>query len=71
MYNSFAAPWTVDCQALLSMGFPSKEFWNVLLLPSPGDLPKKGMEHLSPALQAYSLPLSHKGSHGYIRKCKN
>ena len=32
------------------------------LFPSPGDLPNPGIEPVSPALQADSLPLSHLGS---------
>ena len=32
-------PWTVAHQAPLSMGFSRQEYWNGLLLPSPGDLP--------------------------------
>ena len=55
MANSFATLWTVAHQAPLSMGFPRQEYWSVLLLPPPRDL-------LDPALQADSLPLSHKGS---------
>jgi len=31
-------------------------------LPSPGDLPDSGIEPISPALQAGSLPLGHQGS---------
>ena len=27
-------PWTVACQAPLSMGFSRQEYWNVLPLPS-------------------------------------
>ena len=50
---SFATPWTVACQAPLSMGFPRQEFWSELSLPVPGDLPDLGIEPislLSPAL---------------------
>ena len=32
----FAIPWTVACQAPLSMGFPKQERWSGLLFPSPG-----------------------------------
>ena len=32
------------------MGFPSLNYWNVLLFPSPGDLPDPGIKSLSPAL---------------------
>ena len=44
MFDSFATPWTVACQAPLSMGFPRREYWSGLLFPSPGDLPDPGME---------------------------
>ena len=40
----FAAPWTVACQAPLSMGFSRQEYWNRLPFPSPGDLPNSGTE---------------------------
>ena len=48
--NSFATPWTVACQAPLSMGFPRKEYWSVLPFPSPGALPLPGIEPGSPVL---------------------
>ena len=50
MSDSFVAPWTVACQAPLSMGFPRQEYWSGLSFPSPGDLPDPGMESVSPAL---------------------
>ena len=31
-------PWTVACQAPLSMGCPRQEYWRGLPFPSPGDL---------------------------------
>ena len=31
----FAAPWTIACQAPLSMGFPEQEYWSELPLLSP------------------------------------
>ena len=49
-------PWTVACQAPLSMGFSRQEYWSGLPFPSPGDLPNPGVEPGSPALQAGSLP---------------
>ena len=58
----FATPWTVTHQASLSMGFSKQEYWSGLLFPPPGDLPDPGIEPVSPALQADSLPLSHLGS---------
>ena len=51
----FATPWTVTCQAPLSMGFSRQEYWSGLPLPSPGDLPDPGIEWESPALEADSL----------------
>ena len=38
-----ATPWTVACQAPLSMGFPRQEYWNGLPFPVPGDLPDPGI----------------------------
>ena len=56
-------PWTVACQALLSMEFPRQEYWSGLSFPSSGYLPNPGMEPTSPVLQADFLPLSQEGSH--------
>ena len=53
---TLATPWTVACQAPLSMGFSRREYWSGLPFPSPGDLPDPGIEPWSPALQADSLP---------------
>ena len=38
------APWTVACQAPLSVGFSRQEYWRGLPCPSPGDLPDSGTE---------------------------
>ena len=46
-----ATPWTVACQAPLSMGFSRQENWSGLPHP-PGGLPYPGTEPGSPALQA-------------------
>ena len=40
----------------LSMEFPRQEYWSELPFPPPGDIPDPGMEPVSPALQADSLP---------------
>ena len=56
-----AAPWTVACQAPLSMGFPRQEYWTGLPFPSPEDPPGPGIESISPLWQADSLPLSYLG----------
>ena len=49
-------PWTIACQAPLSMEFYRQEYCNGLPIPSPGDLPHAGIEPGSPALQGDSLP---------------
>ena len=61
----FATLWTVAHQHPLSMGFSRQKYWNGLPYPPPGHLPYPGIEPTSPAapaLQADSLPLSHRGS---------
>ena len=40
-------PWTVACQALLSIGFSREEYWSRLPCPLPGDLPNSGIEPTS------------------------
>ena len=58
----FAMPWTVACQAPLSMEFSRQEYWIGLSFPPSGDLPNPGIKPaspVSPALQADSLMLSH------------
>ena len=53
--------WTVECQALLSMGFSRQEYWSGLPFPSPGDLRNTRTEPGSPVLQADSLLMSYEG----------
>ena len=58
MSDSFENPWTVASKAPLSMGFSRQQYCSELPFPSPGDLPKPGIEPESPvppALQADSL----------------
>ena len=43
-------PWTIARQAPLSMGFPRQEYWGELLVPSLGDSPDPGIEHVSHGL---------------------
>ena len=52
----FATLWTVAHQVPLSMGCPRQEYWSGLPFPS------LGIEPVSPAWQADSLPLSYQGS---------
>ena len=58
----FATPWTVAHQAPLSKKLPWQDYWSGLPFPSPGDLPNPGIDLVSPALQADSLPLRYQGS---------
>ena len=61
----FATPWTVACQAPLSMGFSKQEYWSGLPFPLPRDLLDSGIKPappLFPALQAYFLPVESSGS---------
>ena len=48
------------------MGFSRQESWNGLPFPSPGDLPDTGIEPVSPALQADSLPTEPPGKRGQL-----
>ena len=48
MSSCFATPWTVACQAPLSVRFLRQEYWSGM--PSPGDLLDPGIEPVSPAL---------------------
>ena len=49
-------PWTVACQASLSMEFSRQEYWSEQPVPSPGDRPNPGIKPRSPTLQADSVP---------------
>ena len=46
----FVTPWTVACQAPLSIEFSRQEYWGGLPHPSPGDLPDPGFKPVSPVL---------------------
>ena len=56
-----ATPWTVACQAPLSVGFSRQEYWSGLPF-SQEDLPNPGIELWSLALQADSLPSEPPGN---------
>ena len=58
-------PWTVACQAPLSLEFSRQEYWSGLPCPPPGDLPKPGIEPRPLALQADSLPSEPPGNLNY------
>ena len=50
-YPTLVIPWTVTCQAPLSIRFSRQEYRSGLPFPSPEDLPDSGIEPRSPALQ--------------------
>ena len=54
----------MDCSLLGSSvhGIPRQEYWSGLPFPSPGDLLDPGIESVSPALQADSLPTEPLGN---------
>ena len=63
----FAMPWTVACQAPLSMGFSQARILGGLPYPSPGDLPDPGIEPGSPALQVDFLPSEPPGNPSFSK----
>ena len=58
---TLVTPWTVGCQAPLSMGFPRQEYWSGLPFLFPEDLPHPRIKPSCPALQADSLPSEPSG----------
>ena len=48
----FVTPWTIICQAPLSMECSRQEYWSGLPFPTPGDLPNPGFEAASLASSA-------------------
>ena len=62
LYLTLCDPWTIDCQAPLSIECPRQEYWSGLLFPSPQDLPDPGTKAGSPALQQILYCLSHRES---------
>ena len=59
-------PWTVVCQAPLSMGFCRQAYWSWLPFPSPGDLSDQGLILCPLRLLHYRrilYPVSHQEAH--------
>ena len=52
---TLVTPWTVACQAPLSLEFFRQEYWGGSPCSSLGDFPDPGIEPRSPALQEMSL----------------
>ena len=61
----FETPWSVATQAPLSMEFSRQEHCSGLPCPPPGNLPNRGFELKSPALQVDSLPTEPPGKPTY------
>ena len=48
----FVTPWAVPFLVPLSMEFSRQEYWSRFPFPTPGDLPDRGTEHVSPESSA-------------------
>ena len=59
---ALATPWTIACQAPLSMGFSRLEYWSGLPFPSPEDLPDPGIEPGLLHCKQILYQLSYEGS---------
>ena len=55
MFDS-VTPWTIACQAPLSMEFSRQGYWSGLPFPFPEHLPDPGIEPGPPAWQVVALP---------------
>ena len=66
----FVTLWTTACQASLSVGFSSQEYWGGLPCPPPRNLPDLGIEPrplMSPALAEKFFTISSTGkAHLYV-----
>ena len=58
---TLVTPWSVACQAPLSMRFSKQGYWSGLPFLSPGDVSNPGIKPRSTALQADSLPAELQG----------
>ena len=50
--SNSVTPWTVACQAPLSMEFSRQDYWSGLPFPASGDLPDPGTKPVSLASPA-------------------
>ena len=56
-------PWTVESQALLSVGFSRQEYWSGLPFLPPGNLPNPGIKAASPTLAGRFFTTEPSGKH--------
>ena len=59
----FATPWTIACQAPVSMELSRQEYWSGYPFATPGGLLTQALNPRFLHWQADSLPLSRQGSH--------
>ena len=60
MSDSFATPWTVAHQVLLSVGSPRQEYWKIgLPFPPSGDISNPGIKPTSPTLAGVFFTTGH------------
>ena len=66
-------PWTVACQASLSMEFSMQEYWSGLPFSLAGDIPDPRIKPVSPALAGGFFTTDSPGKlyHIYRKKKKN
>ena len=68
----FVTLWTEACQAPLSMEFSRQEDWSGLPFPTPGDLPKPGIEPASLAsltlADGFFTAASHMHTHTHMHR---
>ena len=61
-FPTLATPWTVACEASLSVGFSRQEYWTGFPFFSPRDFPNLGIEPRSAGWGQILYLLSYKGS---------
>ena len=59
---TLATPWTIACQAPLSVGFSRQEYWSGLPCPHPGDLPNPGIKPTSSLSPAFGQQVLYYGT---------
>ena len=52
-----ATPWTVACQAPLSMGFPRQEYWSRVSFPSPRGKQRNSLKKKKKKTQSNGFPM--------------
>ena len=70
----YATPWTIGCQAPLSMEFSRQEYWSGLPFPTPGDFSNpviKPTSLVSPVLAAGLFTTALPGKPINWTKCSN